>query len=549
MKKILAILLTCSLLVSLLAACAGGSSGKVTAPPSGDASGSGDTAAPAQPNTVVIGAQSDLITLDPGNMYEPYANMISYAAYDMLYRVESGTMGTPVPSVATGVEIDDTNTVYTFPLRDDVVFASGNKLTAKDVVWSINRVLNMKDSNAYSNVKIVEKVEAPDDSTVVFTLTEPDASFLVKLTSNAYCILDSEVVKEHGGSDTGGDTAKTWLDTTSAGSGPYIIKSWTPKEQLVLEKNPNYWDESKNIDTIILKEMPSVDAQITALQNGEIDISLGLNTETAKQLEGKEGIAISNGATALITFLVMNRDEALSPEMANPKVQEAIRYALDYPGYLTLGGEGCTIPLNFVQNGFSGALTRDANSWDLEKAKALMAEAGYADGFDITLTCANNNSEGLEWTTIAQKVKQDLSEIGINVNIETLEATLVYEKMRDASMPFYVMFWSPDYYDINNQFAFLPGTGEHGTAYGNRTKWELTAENQPLWDLANQIQVETDPALRAQYAEELQQLFDQDNPFAFLLQHPKTFAYRSDRLENVAYNDLCKIQLCDLTAK
>jgi len=547
MKKVLAILLTCSLLVSLFAGCASGSSGRVSAPQGSEGSASG--AQPAQPKTVVIGAQSDLITLDPGHMYEPYANMISYAAYDMLYRVESGTMGTPVPSVATGVEIDETKTVYTFPLRQDVVFASGNKLTAKDVVWSINRVMNMKDSNAYSNVKIVKSVEAPDDYTVVITLNEPDASFLVKLTSNAYCILDSELVKQHGGSDTGNDIAKAWLDTTSAGSGPYIIKSWTPKEQLVLEKNPNYWGEPKNIDTIILKEMPSVDAQITALQNGEIDIALGLNSETAKQLEGKENVTIAKGATALITFLVMNRDTSLSPEIANPKVQQAVRYALDYSGYLALGGEGCTIPFNFVQQGFSGALTRDPSYRDLEKAKALMAEAGYPNGFDITLTCANNNSEGLEWTTIAQKVKQDLAEIGINVNIETLEATLVYEKMREGSMPFYVMFWSPDYYDINNQFAFLPGTGENGTAYGNRTKWELTDENKALWDLANKIQVETDPNLRAQYSEELQKLFDQDNPFAFLLQHPKTYAYRSDRLENVTYNDLCKIQLCDLVAK
>lgn len=545
MKRILAVLVTCTLL--LTTACASGSSGRVTSQPEAGASGSDSQTA--QPKTVVIGAQSDLITLDPGNMYEPYANMISYAAYDMLYRVKSGTMGTPEPSVATEVTIDDTKTVYTFKLRDDVVFASGNKLTSKDVAWSVNRVLNMKDSNAYSNVKNVSKVEAPDDYTVVFTLAEPDASFLVKLTSNAFCILDSEVVKQHGGSDSGSDTAKTWLDTTSAGSGPYVIKSWTPKEQLVLEKNSNYWGTASNIDTIILKEMPSVDAQITALQNGEIDIALGLNSETAKQLEGKEGITISNGATALMTFLVMSRDQSLSPEMSNPKVQEAVRYALDYEGYLTLGGEGCTIPLNFVQDGFSGALTRDSGSRDLEKAKALMAEAGYADGFDITLTCANNNSEGLEWSTIAQKVKQDLAEININVNIETLEATLVYEKMRDASMPLYVMFWSPDYYDINNQFAFLPGTGEDGTAYGNRTKWELTAENQPLWDLANKIQTETDPDKRAEYSEELQKLFDQDNPFAFLLQHPKTFAYNSNTLDNVTYNDLCKIQLCDLTAK
>ena len=541
MKRMLSLLLASALLLALLAGCGGGTQGNVQ----GNAQGGAAT-------TIVIGGQSDLVTLDPGNMYEPYANMISYAAYDMLYRVKSGTMGTPEPSVAKSYTVDDSGLVYTFPLRDDVVFASGNKLTAKDVVWSINRVLNMKESNAYTNVKIVDKVEALDDYTVRFTLTQPDASFLVKLTSNAYCILDSEVVKEHGGSDNGGDTAKSWLDTTSAGSGPYIIKSWTPKEQLVLEKNPNYWGEASNVDTIIFREMTSVDAQITALKNGEVDIILGLNTETAKQLSGVENVAIANGATAMLTFLVMSRDTSMSPEMSNPKVQEAVRYALDYEGYLALGGEGCTVPLNFVQQGFAGALTRDLTTHgrDLEKARQLMAEAGYADGFEVTLTCGNNNSEGLEWTTIAQKVAQDLKEINITVNIETLEATLVYEKMREGTRPFYVMFWTPDYYDINNQVdAFLPGTGDNGTAYGNRAMWERTADNEILWTLGEQVKVETDEAKRTQLAQELQEAYALDNPLAFILQHPKTFAYRTDRLEEVTYNDLCKIELCELTAK
>ena len=416
-------------------------------------------------------------------------------------------MGTPEPSVATDYEVDETGTVYTFHLRDDVVFASGNPLTAKDVVWSVNRVMNMKESNAYTNVRIVESVEAPDDYTVVFTLTEPDASFLIKLTSNAYCILDSEVVKEHGGSDSGGDEAKAWLDTTSAGSGPYVIQSWTPKEQLVLQKNPNYWGEESNIDTIIFREMTSVDAQITALKNGEVDIILGLNSETAKQLEGVDGVTVANGPTAMLTFLVMSRDASLSPELSNPLVQQAVRYALDYEGYLTLGGNGCTVPLNFVQQGFSGALTRDlaTEGQDLDKAKALMAEAGYADGFSVTLTCANNNSEGLEWTTVAQKVAEDLAEINITVNIETLETTLVYERMREGSMPFYVMFWTPDYYDINNQIdAFLPGVGDDGTAYGNRAMWERTEENEALWTLGNQIKTDADEAERAALSEELQ---------------------------------------------
>lgn len=537
MKRMLALLLSATLLLALLSGCGG-------------KKGEDNDSSTAEEVTVIIGGQSDLRTLDPGHMYEPYANMVSYAAYDMLYRIESGTMGTPTPSVASEYTVDETGKVYTFKLRDDVVFASGNPLTSKDVVWSINRVLNMKDSNAYANIKIVEKVEAPDDYTVVFTLTEADASFLVKLTSNAFCILDSEVVKEHGGSDTGGDTARQWLDTTSAGSGPYIIEKWTPKEEMVFKKNPKYWGEAGNIDTIIFREMTNVDAQITALKNGEIDIALGLNNETAQQLEGVSGIEISRGATALLTFLAMTRDSELSAEISNPKVQEAIRYALDYEGYLALCGEGGMVPLNFVQEGFVGALSRDleTDGQDLEKAQALMAEAGYPDGFSITLTCANNNSEGLEWTTIAQKVKQDLAEIGIEVNIETLETTLVYDKMSEASMPFYIMFWSPDYYDINNQLAFLPGVGEDGTAYGNRLAWDVNDSYQTMMDLSKKVFSETDEALRAQYSEEMQREFAKDNPFAFLLQHPKTFAYDATKLENVTYNDLCKVEISELRA-
>lgn len=215
MKRTLSLLLSVLLIAGLLAGCGGNVQGNV----SGDGTG----------KTIVIAGQSDLVTLDPGNMYEPYANMISYAAYDMLYRVKSGTMGTPEPSVATEYTVDSTGMVYTFKLRSDVVFASGNKLTAKDVVWSINRVLNMKESNAYSNMKNVAKVEAPDDTTVVFTLKEPDASFLVKTTSNAYCILDSEVVKQHGGSDTGNDTAKAWLTPPPPAPAPISSRAGLPR--------------------------------------------------------------------------------------------------------------------------------------------------------------------------------------------------------------------------------------------------------------------------------------------------------------------------------
>ena len=93
------------------------------------------------------------------------------------------------------------------------------------------------------------------------------------------------------------------------------------------------------------------------------------------------------------------------------------------------------------------------------------------------------------------------------------------------------------------------GVGDDGTAYGNRSKWERTPENEILWTLASQIQVETDEARRAELSEELQREYAKDNPLAFLLQHPKTFAYSTNTLEKVTYNDLCKIELCELTAK
>ncbi len=540
-KKILKILLVSMTIAMFLTSC-GGNSGSGSK--SGSKSGSGK-----DENIVVIGALTDLVTLDPGHMYEPYANMISYAMYNMLYRVDSGTLGDPVPDVATSYEVDETGKVYTFKMRDDVVFSSGNKMTAKDVEWSVTRLLNMPESNAYANAKVVTEVKALDDYTVEFTLEEADASFLSKLTTNAFAILDSELVKENGGSDSGNDDAKKWLDSNSAGSSQFVLKEWVPKEQVVLEKNEKYWGEGSNVDQIIIREMENVDAQITALKSGEIDISLGLNGETAKQIKGVENIEITTGETALETFLVMSRDESLSKEMANPKVQQAVRYALDYENYLSLAGEGSKLPLNIVQQGFPGAIERKVDYRNLDKAKSLMKEAGLEDGFKVKLTVANNNSEGLEWTTIAQKVKEDLSEINIDVEIETLETTLVYEKMRDASMPFYIMFWSPDYFDINNQFAFLPGTGEDGSTYGNRSKWAIDDNNKELIDISNKIFVETDKGEREKLSKQFQEKFEEDNPFAFILQSPKTYAYRSDRLENVNYSDMCKIYLGDLKIK
>ena len=492
--------------------------------------------------TVIVGAATDLKTLDTGYMYEVYGNMVSYSLYDMLFRIEGEDMSNPKPSLVTDKwTLDETGTIYTLPIREGVKFSSGNPLTAADVVWSIQRVMGLKDSSNQAHVAGIQSVEAKDDHTVVITLKAPDASYLTKLASNAYCILDSKLVKENGGStEAGKDTAREYLNKNSAGSGPFILESWTPENELSMKKNPNYWGSAGNVERVVIKEYDDANTQIQALEKGEIDIALSVNSDNVAQLKGKDGVTIKNAQAAVCSFLLMNNDPAIGKEMANPKVQQAVRYAIDYEGLKKMCGEGASLPLSIVPQGFVGAKNRPDNYRNLDKAKALMKEAGYENGFTVELTAANFDTEGMKWPDIAQKIQADLKEIKIDVKIVTSEFSVMVDPYRKGELPFLVMHWSPDYFDINNQLAFLPGS-----TVGERAKCAADG-HQDMIDLGNKIIGESDKTLRAQYSEQLQDLMAENSPYAFLLQHPKVYAYRTN-LSNVSYCDLCKIQLKDLT--
>lgn len=491
-------------------------------------------------DTVVIGIASDWKTLDPARAYEVYGNLYFYAAYENLYMMVGDDM-TPQPALAKDHTVDDSGLVYTFNLNEGKKFSSGNEVTAEDVVFSLNRTINIKD-NASAMASGVEKVETDGDHTVVITLKEKDSSFLAKLTNNAFAVLDSKVIKENGGTDAENasveDDASEFLNGQSAGSGPYVLKKWTQNTEMVLEKNPNY-EGTVQSEKIIIKEMPDPNTQIQALEKGEIDVALSVGPNQVKAIKDDGKGKVVSAPTSTITFLLMNEDEEIGKEMADPLVQQAIRYALDYKGFQQLAGDGALLPKSFVQNGFVGGQSRDENYQDIDKAKALLKEAGYEDGFTIPLTVANFDSEGLSWTTIGEKVKEDLEKININVEIKTGEIGVVIEDYRNGKSPFLLMHWSPDYYDLNNQLAFMPGD-----IVGLRANWEASAHAE-LVSLAEQVVGEIDEAKREELSINMQNIVAEDSPYAFLVQHPKSFAVGKN-LEGVVYNDLFKLQLKDL---
>lgn len=402
-KKLLAITL-CVAMAFGLVACGGGGESSTTET-TGTEAADGENSSEGS-NTVVVAMGSGFSTLDPGYVYEKYPPLIVNACYENLFKFYSNDSA-PEPCLADTYEFSEDGLTLTVTLKDGITFASGNAMTSADVLFSINRCKNLQGNPAFI-CDTIESMEAPDDKTIVFHLTQADSAILSKLTYSSLAILDSEVVKANGGTDAedaaSTDTAQAYLDTTSAGSGMYVMTSYTPDEEVVLEKNPNYWGEATNVDKYIIKIQPDSNTQMMTLSNGDIDVAMNMTDDTMAELAGAENVEIINGATKTVGFVMMNMNEEYGGPVSDPTVQKAIRKALDYAGIQTIVGEGTLTPYSIIQTGFMGSKGERATDYtNLDEAKELLAEAGYADGFDVDLTVCDLDMEGVALTDLARR--------------------------------------------------------------------------------------------------------------------------------------------------
>ena len=531
-KKFMAMTLGLVMALSLVA-CGGGSDSGSSTTKETAAAESGESAN-AGSNTVVVAMGSGFSTLDPGYVYEKYPPLIVNACYETLFKFYDNE-GAAEPCLVDTYEFSEDALTLTVTLKDGITFASGNPMTSADVMFSINRCKNLQGNPSFI-CDTIESMEAPDEKTVVFHLTQPDSAILSKLTYSSTAVLDSEVVKANGGTDAEdaatADTAQAYLDTTSAGSGMYVMTSYTPDEEVVLEKNQNYWGEATNVDKFIIKIQPDSNTQMMTLSTGDVDVAMNMTDDTMAELAGVENVEMINGATKTVGFVMMNMNEEYGGPVSDPTVQKAIRKALDYTGIQTIIGEGTLTPYSIIQSGFMGSKgEREADYANLEEAKALLAEAGYADGFDVDLTVCDLDMEGVALTDLAQKVKDDLSQIGINVNIVSQPWAAGYgDDYRDGKLGFTVMYWGTDYNDPNVQLEFLPGA-----SVGLRAGW--TTEMDPeLTALYQEAMKATDNDARIAVLEQIQDMTYEDGPFIMIAQAPAHIGYNT-RLEGVAISD------------
>jgi peptide/nickel transport system substrate-binding protein len=405
-------------------------------------------------DTLVIGANTEIfITHDPGVSFEVLPNAIVnniYAALVKIVMVDEKFV--TIPELAESWEVAPDGKTWTFHLRKGLIFANGDSLKSDAVVYSFQRVLKLQKSPCWLFSDVLglteESITAPDDFTVkIVTNGAPSNVVLTMMGNTLSGILNPKVVKEH---EVDGDMGEAWLTDHSAGAGPYVLEEWDRKIRVVLKANENYWRGEPRIKTVILQDIPEPTDQLLLLKKGDIDVAWDLTAEQANSLKGDSDVSIVSTPGQSDEYVGMN---ARWGPFEDVRVRQAVKYAIDYDAIINKVMNGFAINnQQFLPIGYFGYVENNPYYQDIEKAKELMAEAGYADGFNVELV--TNTTERRR--TEAVVIQENLAKIGIRAEINLMQASQMYAKYREQGLQMIVAGWGVDYPDADalaNPFA------------------------------------------------------------------------------------------------
>ena len=480
-------------------------------------------------DTLVIAKQiDDLISLDPAEAYELSGIEVLANAYDRIMRFEPTDVETLVPGLAESVEIGADGRTFTFKIRSGQTFASGNPVTAQDAAWSLQRVILLEKTPVFllsqlgwTKDNIAEMVTAPDESTLVVKIGVDFAPSLVYalLGSVVGSVVDSKVAMEH---EADGDMGNGWLKTNSAGSGAYVIRSWTPNEAVMLEANPNYRGGVANLKRVVLQHIPEASAQRLALEKGDVDIAMNLTPDQIDAISGNADLKVTTIPQALLYYIGLNQTV---PELQDPKVRQALRHLVDYDGIAGSFLKGAAqVHQSFWASGFWAALDENPYDFNSEKAKAILAEAGYPNGFSLDLDAPNF----APFVNLAQSIQSTFAQGGVTVNIVSSEMAPMLTKYRAREHQALMVYWGPDYMDPHtNADGFVTNIDNTDAATGGKPlAWRNSWLNEDLTKATADAAKESDTEARKQAYLDLQKRMLDEGPYIIMFQ---STSQRADR--------------------
>jgi peptide/nickel transport system substrate-binding protein len=478
---------------------------------------------------VMAHAIDDIITLDPAEIFEFSGAEYAGNSYDRLIGYDVDDVSKIFGVAAASWSLSEDGKTYTFKMRPNITFASGNPMTAEDAAFSLQRVILLNKSPAFilaqfgftqDNVK--EKIKATDPMTLVMETDKAYApTFLLYcLTATVGSVVDKAEVMAH---ERDGDLGHAWLRTNYAGSGPFKLRQWKPNEALVLDRHEGYWGGAPAMKRVVIRHILEPATQRLLLEKGDIDMARKLGADQLEGLRDNPDIRIRQGHKGAIYYFSLNQK---NPLLAKPQVRQAMKYLVDYRGIAdTLMKGKVTVHQAFLPKGFLGALEDRPFRLDVDKAKALLAEAGLENGLGITMDTRNS----AEIMSIAQSIQATLAQGGIALEIVPGDGKQTLTKYRARNHDLYIGRWGPDYQDPHTNagtFASNPDNADDAKAktLAWRNAWDI-----PLMTQTTQGAVlERNGDRRAEIYRDIQREHQQNSPFVILFQEIEVIAERDN---------------------
>ncbi|NTF52958.1 ABC transporter substrate-binding protein [Agrobacterium rhizogenes] len=462
---------------------------------------------------------SDLITLDPAEVYEATGGEVVNNVYERLITFDPSDFTRPVGGVAESWKVSDDGLTFTFKIRDGLFFASGRGVTAEDAAFSLERVIRLGKTPVFyltqfgwSKENIANRVSFTDEKTLVLKLDKPYAPdlFLKVLSSTVSSVVDKQEALKH---ETDGDLGAGWLKKNTAGSGPYQLTGWTPNEAVVLTANAHYKREPVALKNVVLRHIPEAATQRLLIEKGDVDIARNLSADQIQALSTNSNITIISSPKTDVSYIALNR--GVKP-LDDDKVQQALRWAIDYDGIVgsILKGQA-KVHQSFWGSGSGGSLDETPYKLDIAKAKSLLEAAGYRDGFKLKLDVSSRSPD----REISQSLQSTFGQAGVKVELNTLDRAQLQTRFRGRQHDAVFFGWSPDYLDVHASASFFTINDDDSDNSKNknaawRDHWlvpELTKKT--LSGLT-----EADPAKREAIYLDLQKQVRDNSPFIVIYQ-------------------------------
>ena len=456
---------------------------------------------------LIIAELSDAKSLDPHGSNDVQSSNVQSNIYEtLIVRDKNGELA---PGLAESwTQVDDLT--WEFKLRTGVNFHDGEVFNAEAVKKNFDRILDPEVASPRAFLyEMVSEVKVIDETTVQFVMEYPFSPLLAHLTHNGGGIISPKSIDADYAAITDDVKAGSVISTNPVGTGPFVFDSWTPDSELKLVKNENYWGTPANIDSVTFKVVPESATRVAEIQSGNAHIIGTVEPAQVANVNASGVATVDEALSSSLTYIGFNTQKE---PFNNPLVRQAISKAIDRQTLVDSIYEGYGIPAIGPLSADIFGYTDDLNyvEYNIEEAKALLAEAGYADGFSTTIWTNDNPAR----VNVATVLQQSLKELGIVVEIGVMEFGTYLDKTAAGEHDMFILGWSNATGDADYGLYALFHSSQHGEP-GNRSFYK----NKKVDELLEAGRREADLTAREGIYKEAMQLLTDDAPMAFVL-HP-----------------------------